>query len=146
MTELSIEEKIALSTHRFQKSKEALSDAESNFNGKTYKTSVNRSYYAVLHTARSLLILKGVDPLRHEGVVTMLSLHFIKSNLLPTDCVRIFKHLLSMRTDVDYGDFDVITMQDAEDAVQQAKRFIEIVAPVREHLIRELNDSRPSHS
>lgn len=46
-----------------------------------------------------------------------------------------------MRTDVDYGDFDVITMQDAEDAVQQAKRFIEIAAPAREQLIRELNDT-----
>ncbi len=120
---------------------EALSDAASNLSGNAYKTSVNRSYYAVLHTARSLLILKGVDPLRHEGVVTMLSLHFIKANLLPTETVRIFKHLLSMRTDVDYGDFDVITIQDAEDAIQQSTRFIEIVAPVRDQLVKELSST-----
>lgn len=143
MAELSIEEKIALSNYRFQKSKETLSDAVSNFDGGTYKTSVNRSYYAALHAARSLLIIKGVDPLRHEGVITMLSLHFIKSNMLSTETVRIFKHLLSLRADVDYGDFEVITHQDAEDALGQAKRFIEIIEPVREQLIKELSDSAP---
>lgn len=142
MAELSVEEKTALSDHRFQKSKEALSDADINFAGGIYKTSVNRSYYAVLHAARSLLIIKGVDPLRHEGVITMLSLHFIKSNMLSTETARIFKHLLSLRTDVDYGDFEVITAQDAEDALKEAKRFIEIIEPVREQLIKEL---KPSH-
>lgn len=45
MAELSVEEKTALSDHRFQKSKEALSDADINFAGGIYKTSVNRSYY-----------------------------------------------------------------------------------------------------
>lgn len=143
MAELSIEEKIALSNYRIQKSKEALSDATSNFNADIFKTSVNRSYYSVLHAARSLLILKGVDPLRHEGVITMLSLHFIKSNILPTETVRIFKHLLSLRTDVDYGDFEVITNQDAEDALKQAQRFTEIIEPAREQLIKQLNN-RPS--
>lgn len=140
MAELTVEEKTALSNHRFEKGLETLSDAESNFSGGTYKTSVNRSYYAALHAARSLLILKGVDPLRHEGVITMLSLHFIRPNTLPAETVRIFKHLLSLRTDVDYGDFEVITAGDAEDALKQAKKFIEIIEPVREQLIKELGD------
>lgn len=139
MAELTIEEKIALSNYRLQKSKDALSDALNTLEGKTYKTSVNRSYYTVLHAARSLLILKGVDPLRHEGVVTMLSLHFIKPNILSTEAVRILKHLLSLRTDVDYGDFDVVTIQDAEDSVKQAKRFLEIAEPVRDRLLKELS-------
>ncbi len=38
MAELSIEEKIALSNYRFQKSKDMLSDAVSNLEGRTYKT------------------------------------------------------------------------------------------------------------
>lgn len=139
MVELSIEDKIALSNYRFQKGKEALSDAIINFNNGIYKTSVNRSYYAALHAARSILILKGIDPSRHEGVKTMLSLHFIKSNMLPPETIRIFKHLLSLRTDVDYGDFESITVNDAEDALNQAKRFIEIIEPVRERLVKELS-------
>jgi len=82
MVELSKEEKISLSDIRFEKSKTMLTDAKKSFETEMYKTSVNRSYYAVLHAARSLLILQGVDPLRHEGVKTMLLLHFVKSKLL----------------------------------------------------------------
>ncbi len=60
MDGLSVKEKIALSDVRFEKSKEMLSDAVKTFKDNMYKTSVNRSYYAVLHSARSLLILKGM--------------------------------------------------------------------------------------
>lgn len=57
MERLSYEEKIALSDVRFKKSKEMLSDAINSFKIGMYKTSVNRSYYAVLHSARALLMI-----------------------------------------------------------------------------------------
>lgn len=138
MVELSATDKIALSNYRYQKSKETLLDSVTNLNSGAYKTSINRSYYAVLHAARSLLILKGIDPLRHEGIKTMLSLHFIKTNLLPPEAIMIYKYLFSLRTDVDYGDFEIITASDASDALDKAKRFLEIVEPLREQLVREL--------
>ncbi len=93
MVELSAEEKITLSELRAEKSRSALSDVINNFNAGMYKTSVNRSYYAVLHSARSLLILKGIDPVKHEGIKTMISLHFIRTGLLPKDIIDIFKDL-----------------------------------------------------
>lgn len=138
MVELSAADKIALSDYRFDKSRETLTDAIANLNTGAYKTSINRSYYAVLHAARSLLILKGIDPLRHEGIKTMLSLHFVKTTLLPVEAITIFKYLFSLRTDVDYGDFEVITSSEAGDALDKAKRFLEIVKPLREKLVREL--------
>ncbi|MGB9716674.1 MAG: HEPN domain-containing protein [Thermodesulfovibrionales bacterium] len=137
MVELSIEEKITLSDLRAEKSRDTLSDAINNFNAGMYKTSVNRSYYAVLHSARSLLILKGIDPARHEGVKTMLSLHFIRPNLLPKDVIEIFKELMVLRTDVDYGDLEFIGKDEAEKALAQAKRFIETIEPLRSNLIKD---------
>lgn len=138
MEALSAKEKIALSDVRFEKGREMLSDAINSFNAGMYKTSVNRSYYAALHLARSLLMLKGIDPLKHDGVKTMLSLHFVKAEILPQDIIKIFKNLLSLRTDVDYGDFESIDKDDAEDAIKQAKRFLKIIEPVRKSLLKEI--------
>jgi uncharacterized protein (UPF0332 family) len=94
MEKLNAEEKAALSNVRSEKSTMMLSDAVNNFKSGMYKTSVNRSYYAVLHAARSLLILEGIDPVRHDGVQTMVSLHFVKAGTLPPEAVKILKKLL----------------------------------------------------
>lgn len=139
MEGLSTEEKIALSDIRFKKSKEMLSDAVKNFKAGMYLTSVNRSYYAALHAARALLILKGIDPVRHDGVKTMISLHFVKTNILSSDVIKMFKNLLSLRTDVDYGDFEFINKEDAANALKQAKLFLKKTEAVRKGLMKEIS-------
>jgi uncharacterized protein (UPF0332 family) len=139
MEGLSIEEKIALSDVRRKKSKEMLSDAVSSLKARMYLTSVNRSYYAALHSARALLILKGIDPVRHDGVKTMISLHFIKTKILSQDIIKIFKNLLSLRTDVDYGDFEFINRDDAANALKQAKLFLKQTETARKRLIKEIS-------
>src|SRR3989338_6055099 len=112
---LAPEDKKALSDIRITRAYEFLEDARANYNEGRYKTSVNRSYYATLNAVRAILILESVNPETHEGVVTMLSLRFIKPGLLPVDVVKKFKTLLSRRTDVDYGDFETISAAEAED-------------------------------
>lgn len=74
MERLRPEDKIALSDIRYEKAKEMLHDALQTLNMGMYKTSVNRSYYAALHAARALLILKGADPVTHDGTIRILSL------------------------------------------------------------------------
>ncbi len=138
MVELSTDEKIALSDIRFEKSKNMLSDAVNSFKSGMYKTSVNRSYYAVLHSARSLLILKGVDPIRNDGVKTMLALHFVKTSLLPKDALSILKALTALRTDVDYGDFEFVNKNDAAEAIKQAKKFIRSIEIIRKKLAADI--------
>jgi uncharacterized protein (UPF0332 family) len=139
MEGLNTEEKIALSDIRFKKSKETLSDAVKNFKAGMYLTSVNRSYYAALHAARALLILKGIDPVRHDGVKTMMSLHFVKTKILSQDVIKMFKNLLSLRTDVDYGDFEFIDKDDAANALKQAKLFLAQTETVTKGLIKEIS-------
>lgn len=140
MEKLSIEEKIALSDYRFEKAKEALRDGILAFENSSLKVSANRAYYAVLHAIRSLLILKGIDPVTHDGAKTMFSLHFIKTRLLPPETLKIFNHLLLLRHDVDYGDFEEINKEDAKIALDKAKSFIETVEPVKQKLIREMKE------
>jgi uncharacterized protein (UPF0332 family) len=135
---LDIKDKKALSDARMEKAKEFLADARATYNDKRYRTSVNRSYYAALNAARAILILEGASPETHEGTVTMLSLRFIKTGILPVEIIKKFKILLSRRTDVDYGDFDTIDNAEAEDSLKSAEEVIEAIDLARTKLLAEL--------
>ncbi|RMG04400.1 MAG: HEPN domain-containing protein [Nitrospirae bacterium] len=121
---LSVEEKQVLSKYRLEKSENMLEEAIFNFEHGKYATSVNRAYYAVLNSARALLILKGIDPQTHTGCKTMLSLHLIRTGLMNERVIEDFKVLFSRRTDVDYGDFETIDRKRAEDSIKRARRFL----------------------
>jgi uncharacterized protein (UPF0332 family) len=136
---LSPEEKKTLSELRMNRAYEFFEDAKANLNEKRYKTSINRSYYATMNAARSLLILEGANPETHEGVVTLLSLKFVRPNLLPVEVIKGYKLLLSRRTDVDYGDFETITPEDAKDSLRISRDIIKQIDTLRKSLIKELS-------
>ena len=116
------------------KAGEFLDDARINFKEGRNRTSVNRSYYAVLNAARAILILEGANPETHDGIITMLSLKFIKPALLPLDVVKNFKTLLARRSDVDYGDFDAVDAAVAGDSLKMAEDIIGIIELQRKKL------------
>lgn len=134
---LTLEEKRTLAEYRIRKAREIFEEARFNFENSKYATAVNRSYYAVLNAARALLILKGVDPVSHSGCKTMLSLHFVKHGLIDTQYVEYFKTLLSRRTDVDYGDFEVVDKEKAEDSLNKAYKFLIMAEKLLERLITD---------
>lgn len=127
-------DKRSLSDLRMARAREFLEDARANWGEGRHKTAVNRAYYAALAAIRSLLILEGADPETHDGVITLLSLRFVKPGLLPVPFVKSFKLLQSRRADVDYGDLDTIGKDDAEDAVRTAEEMIRQAEVVRTSL------------
>lgn len=133
-------DKISLSNIRIAKAYEFLEDAEMTFRAGRYKTSVNRSYYAVLNAIRSVLILEGVNPKSHEGAMTMLSLRLVKPGLLPKEFVKNFELLLSRRTDVDYGDLELTEPSDAEDSLRVAREILTRIDELRKEMIGNLSD------
>jgi len=44
---------------------------------------------------------------------------------------------MTLRTDVDYGDFEYIEKNEADGALRQAKRFLKIIDSVRKKLIKK---------
>lgn len=133
---LEPKDRTTLSNVRMDKAREFLADAKANLAEGRNKTSINRSYYAALNAVRAILILEGINPESHDGVVTMLSLRFVKPGLLPVDIIKKFKVLLSRRTDVDYGDFETVDTADATDAVKNSEEIIGTIDKVRIDLIK----------
>jgi len=45
---------------------------------------------------------------------------------------------MTLRTDVDYGDFESVEKNEANGALKQAKRLLKIIDSVRKKLIKEI--------
>ncbi len=140
MERLPLKERITLSDLREERAREMLEEAKKTFEIGMFKTSVNRSYYAVLHATRSLLILKGFDPVTHEGTFKLFALDFVRTGLISKELLKIQKRLLSLRRDVDYGDMVTIEEEDAKRALEEAEMFLKEILPLRKSMIEEMKD------
>jgi uncharacterized protein (UPF0332 family) len=87
---------------------------------------------------RAILILEGANPETHDGAVTLLSLRFVKTGVLPVDVIKKFKVLLSRRTDVDYGDFDTTGIAEAEDSLRSSEEVVQMIDGARRKIIADL--------
>ena len=65
-----------LAKYRMERANEMLVASEENLNIAQYRTSLNRSYYAVFHAMRAVNILEGYDSSKHSGVRSYLHKHF----------------------------------------------------------------------
>jgi len=135
---LGPKEKIDLSRYRFDKAKEMLRDAKSLLNSGGFESSVNRSYYAVLSSARSLLVLRGIDAESHDGVKTMFSKEFIKTGLISGEFADTFRTLQARRIDSDYGDFVEIGKDKAAESFERAKEFVKKVEELVKVLTKDV--------
>lgn len=138
---LEIGDKKAISDTRMEKAREFLADARATYDEKRYRTSVNRAYYAALNAVRAILILEGANPETHDGAVTLLSLRFVKTGILPVDVIKKFKVLLSRRTDVDYGDFDSTGSAEAEDSLRSCEEIIRMIDDARRKIIESFGNA-----
>lgn len=80
-----------LAGYRLERAKEMLSAAECNLDIGQYKTSLNRSYYAVFHAMRSANALKGFDSSKHSGVIAFFTKEYLKTEILDRSLAAIIK-------------------------------------------------------
>lgn len=63
-----------LAEYRMERAEEMLEAARENLKIGQYKTSLNRSYYAIFHAMRAANILKGFDSSKHSGVIAFFNI------------------------------------------------------------------------
>jgi len=44
-----------------------------------YDDAVSRAYYAVFHSARAALKIKGIETVSHKGLISQFALHLVKA-------------------------------------------------------------------
>ncbi len=114
-----------LAEYRLERAKEMLSASEDNLEMKQYKTSLNRSYYAVFHAMRSANALKEYDSSKHSGVIAFFTKEYLKTGILERNLSFIIKDSSLCREKSDYDDFYVAGRAEAEEQLKNAKYFVQ---------------------
>lgn len=85
------------------RAKKALQAAEMLFEEELYEDCVSRSYYAVLHAAKSALSIIGIMPESHDAVRRLFGLHLIKTGKIEKEFSKILKTEYKDREIADYA-------------------------------------------
>lgn len=116
-----------LAKYRFQRALEDFAAAKKMLSVGMYKPSLNRSYYSIFHAMRAITALEGFDSSKHSGVIAYFNLNFVKTGIFQKETSKIIKNASIMREQSDYSDFFIASKQDAEEQIERAKEFIEVV-------------------
>ncbi len=118
------DKKSVLVSYRLDSAKEKLKSAIDLLENGDYKDSVSRSYYAIFTAARALLATKQLDSSKHSGVIALFNQHFVKTGIISADVGKLIGKAKLYREQADYGDFFVVSKEEADAQIQAAKKFI----------------------
>ena len=118
----------ALSKYRLEKARQLLQSADMLMNmTKDYNSVVNRCYYAIFHSVRSILALERKNFEKHSAVISYFRRMYIKTHIISVDASDILGEAFNSRNESDYKDFFAVSREQAEQQLCNAKRFMEIV-------------------
>lgn len=121
---LTDDERNAIVEYRIEKAFSALDDVRQAAAGGRWSMAANRLYYAIYHAASALLINDGYEARTHNGVITLISKHYVMSGILPKEDGRLMKKIFELRQEADYDDFIDATEADINDYLPLAETFI----------------------
>ena len=133
------ENRIDLMNYRLESSQEKLEIAKLLLDAGHYKDSISRSYYALFAAVRALLALDGKDFSKHAGVIAYFQKEYIKTGRLNTKFSKYLSGAFRIRSNVDYADFYVVSVKDAQ---EQYDRAVEMCEAIREYLRNRLEEKR----
>ena len=125
---------VELAGYRMERAKEMLDASKGNLEIGQYKTSLNRSYYAIFHAMRAANILKGFDSSKHSGVIPFFNKEYLKENIMDRSLSVIIKNSAFLREKSDYDDFYIASKKEAEKQLEDAEVFL---AAVEKYLKQE---------
>ncbi len=124
---------IDLSKHRMEKAKDDLETSEIIFKNGKLSQSINRSYYAMFHAVRALLVLNKFDSQKHSRIISYFNQNFIKPGKIEVEYSKMLTSAFKIRSDSDYKDFYIMTREDAEIQLENAKKFLKRIQEYLKH-------------
>ena len=102
-----------------------LNSSKKLFEVGNYADSVSLSYYVMFLTAKALLIKKGISPKTHAGLISTFGKEYVREGDFSLSIYRYLARAQTLRETADYEAVDNITMDIAEEKINQAEEFIE---------------------
>lgn len=114
-----------LCLYRMEKAQGDLEAAQILLEKKLFSQSLNRSYYAIFHIARALLALDEFDTRKHTGIIAYFNKEYIAKGIFDKKYSKIIKGAERMRCRSDYDDFYIVSKDETQQQINDAKQFIE---------------------
>ena len=108
-----------------KKAGDSIYSAEINMAENLYGFSVSRSYYAMFYVVEALLLTKNLSYSSHKAVITHFAREFIKPGIFEKKHFDALTKTFELRQNGDYEPQEVISRQHAEEAIKNAKEFLE---------------------
>jgi len=101
-----------------------LSEAERNMGVESFRTSVMASYMAMFHAARSILFIDGLREKSHYCIARYIEDKYVRKGRLESKWIEILDHQRETRHNSQYDTGFSASLDDAEDALETAKSFV----------------------
>lgn len=124
---LSDEERFALVSYRLEKAHNTMEQVKSIVPLAYWDMIANRLYYAVYYAVSALLLQDGHSVQTHHGIIQMLGLHYIKTDILNREYGTLYSQLFSLRQTGDYGDTFGLTEKQVLPLIKPAEEMINTI-------------------
>jgi uncharacterized protein (UPF0332 family) len=112
-----------LCKYRLEQARKALESSRHNIDF-DLKTSLNRSYYAIMYAAKALLALDGLDARSHKGIFVVFNKEYIRTGIFDKEFLDILKQASMIREKSDYKDFYIVSKDEAKQQIENAERYL----------------------
>lgn len=94
------------------------------------RDAVSASYYAMFYAAKAVLLAEGEDPHTHEGTKRLFGKYCMENGQIDKSFGKMFAVAQEARYRADYKEKVKISEKDAEEAIENAEKFIDRVKKV----------------
>ena len=119
------EEEIRLEIKR---SKKSLGAAKKLFEEELFEDAISRSYYAVLHAAKAVLLGEHIIVGSHEAVKRLFGMHLIKTGKIDVKFSKILREEQDERFLADYDVSFSPEKERVEKRIKDAERFFDVMS------------------
>ena len=126
-TSLTEGDRKALSDYRIEQAEKTLQEVAFLIENNLLSTAANRLYYACYYAALALLVMEGVSTSTHMGVKSMLSLHFVKNNIMPREILHGYILIFECRQRNDYDTFIEVDREEIDGLYKKGRAFVNCV-------------------
>jgi len=124
---LSEDERTALIMLKLERAHETIKEIPFLVEKGFYRNAANRLYYACFYAVSALMLKNCYEAHSHNGIITLFSMKFVRTNIVSTDDGKLYRSLFELRQTGDYDDIKVIEKDDIVSRFQPAERFIKTI-------------------
>lgn len=117
----------ALVRYRLNRAEEAVAEAETLSKGSYHNAAINRLYYGCFYATSAILLSNDIPFSSHDGLKTMLGLHFVSTGLFQYEHGNTLNRLFEIRHSDEFDYFVYCDKVMVDEYIPKTKRFIKAV-------------------